>query len=317
MLPKLYFSSARLSAILPGEPKPPCQLAAFFTPFPDLGQQFHTDENRYGQWFQSLPGGFPPYRQRGAAAFAGLFQAISEYSVAKTPLCGGFRQFGQPFSGLSFLYCGNENRQLPGRYPERAHSGICIVECGCFFRHPHSGKQGGGHSGGFCGQPLAVVHQRPFWRERPLFVCASRIGSHFLLWIQCEYGNIPALHIAAVSLALNAIPAMAVLALSGFFQLPFSGAAVWKALGASFLLGAGGTALATILFYLLMKRAGNIFASLVTYGIPFVATGWGLVFGEKVTGKQIICLLIILSGVFMVNYAPSRNRHTAGNSEGA
>lgn len=127
-------------------------------------------------------------------------------------------------------------------------------------------------------------------------------------------GNIPALHIAAVSLVLNAIPAMAVLAFTGFFQLPFSGAAMWKALGASFLLGAGGTALATILFYLLMKRAGNIFASLVTYGIPFVATGWGLVFGEKVTGKQIICLLIILSGVFMVNYAPSKDRQTAGNS---
>lgn len=118
--------------------------------------------------------------------------------------------------------------------------------------------------------------------------------------------GIPALHIASVSLVLNAIPALVVLALTGFFRLPFAEPQILKAVGASFLLGIGGTALATIFFYMLMKRAGNIFASLVTYGIPFVATGWGIVFGEGVTGKQMICLLIILSGVFLVNYSPAK-----------
>jgi drug/metabolite transporter (DMT)-like permease len=62
-----------------------------------------------------------------------------------------------------------------------------------------------------------------------------------------------------------------------------------------------GTALASIIFYMLVKRAGTLFASLVTYGIPFVAIGWGLLFGESITLAQVGCLLIILAGVYLVN----------------
>ena len=51
----------------------------------------------------------------------------------------------------------------------------------------------------------------------------------------------------------------------------------------SVLLGIAGTAIATALFYVLVKKAGGLFASLVTYGIPFVALAWGFIFGEKIT----------------------------------
>lgn len=75
----------------------------------------------------------------------------------------------------------------------------------------------------------------------------------------------------------------------------------WMSTGASVVLGVMGTALASIIFYMLVKRAGTLFASLVTYGIPFVAIGWGLLFGESITLAQVGCLLIILAGVYMVN----------------
>ena len=45
----------------------------------------------------------------------------------------------------------------------------------------------------------------------------------------------------------------------------------------------------------------GLFASLVTYGIPFVAIGWGIYFGEQVTPLHICSLIVILLGVFFAN----------------
>jgi drug/metabolite transporter (DMT)-like permease len=69
----------------------------------------------------------------------------------------------------------------------------------------------------------------------------------------------------------------------------------------SVALGVICSALATVLFYILVQRAGGLFASLVTYGIPFVALGWGFFDGEKITWLEIICLGIILLGVYLAN----------------
>jgi drug/metabolite transporter (DMT)-like permease len=69
------------------------------------------------------------------------------------------------------------------------------------------------------------------------------------------------------------------------------------------LLGIVGSAIATLLFYILIKKAGGLFASLVTYGIPVVAIAWGIVAQENVTWIQIGCLLVILGGVYLANKA--------------
>jgi drug/metabolite transporter (DMT)-like permease len=60
-----------------------------------------------------------------------------------------------------------------------------------------------------------------------------------------------------------------------------------------------GTAVATILFYVLIKRAGGLFASMVTYGIPFIALSWGLLAGELINWWQVVGLVIILVGVYV------------------
>jgi drug/metabolite transporter (DMT)-like permease len=113
--------------------------------------------------------------------------------------------------------------------------------------------------------------------------------------------NISSLHIAAVALTLNAIPALLVLIVTGFFNLSFGNHNLLLAIGAASFLGVVGTAFATIIFYTLVKRAGGIFASMVTYGIPFIAIGWGIIFGETLSWKQVGCLIIILFGVYWVN----------------
>lgn len=114
-----------------------------------------------------------------------------------------------------------------------------------------------------------------------------------------KLSHLPSLQVASVALSLNALPALLVLFFTGFFKQPFHHPAFLKATLASFVLGVGGTAIATILFYQLVKRAGGIFASMVTYGIPFVAIGWGLIYHESVGWRELICLLIILTGVYI------------------
>jgi len=67
------------------------------------------------------------------------------------------------------------------------------------------------------------------------------------------------------------------------------------------LLGILSTALASVIFYILIKRAGAVFSSMVTYGIPVVANFWGIIYGEEVGWKQFGCLALILTGVYLAN----------------
>ena len=113
--------------------------------------------------------------------------------------------------------------------------------------------------------------------------------------------HISSLHITAVALSSNAIVALTVLIFTGFFKLPLGDLHILKGTAAAICLGVMGTAIATVLFYMLVKRAGGIFASTVTYAIPFVAIGWGIYYRESISWKQIVCLLIILLGVYWVN----------------
>lgn len=113
--------------------------------------------------------------------------------------------------------------------------------------------------------------------------------------------HIPSLQIAAIALTLNAILALLVLIFTGYFNMPLGNKDALIATGASILLGIGGTAIATVIFYMLVKRAGVIFASMVTYGIPFVAIGWGIFYGEFFGWEQFFCMIIILVGIYYTN----------------
>jgi drug/metabolite transporter (DMT)-like permease len=113
-----------------------------------------------------------------------------------------------------------------------------------------------------------------------------------------EVGSV---NIAAFSLSMLAIPSFVILYFTGYFQLPLSESSFMVSTLASIFLGLAGTAVGSIIFYMLVKRAGVLFASMVTYGIPFVAIFWGVVFNEGVTLAQVGCLFIILTGVYLTN----------------
>lgn len=111
------------------------------------------------------------------------------------------------------------------------------------------------------------------------------------------------LNIASIAFTFLIIPSVLVLIYTGFFRLRFDGAFI-SSTAASTVLGVFGTAIASILFYVLVKRSGGLFASTVTYGIPFVAVFWGLLSGETISILQVLCLGIILVGVYLANKLP-------------
>jgi drug/metabolite transporter (DMT)-like permease len=113
--------------------------------------------------------------------------------------------------------------------------------------------------------------------------------------------NINAVHVATVSLAFMLIPTSIILWQQDFFGHDFNNPVTRNAVLASIALGVFGSAIATLLFYILVQKAGGLFASLVTYGIPFVALGWGLFDREKITWVQLASLTVILVGVYLAN----------------
>lgn len=113
--------------------------------------------------------------------------------------------------------------------------------------------------------------------------------------------GVGSLNIASVAFVFLVIPCIIILYFTGYFALSLAHKDVLLSTLASFVLGVMGTAVASILFYMLVKRAGTLFASMVTYGIPFVAILWGVWGGEHVTLMQMGCLGIILGGVYLVN----------------
>ena len=113
--------------------------------------------------------------------------------------------------------------------------------------------------------------------------------------------SIPSFDIAVLAFSFLALPSGVILLSLGTHQLSLQEPGMVRSLLASAALGIGGTTVASILFYALLKRAGGVFASTVTYGIPFVAIFWGWVYREKVTLAVVGSLAIILLGILVTN----------------
>ena len=65
-----------------------------------------------------------------------------------------------------------------------------------------------------------------------------------------------------------------------------------------------GTVIAVIAFYALIKKTSVLFATSVTYMIPLVAIGWGVLENEPINMTQVISMLVVLSGVAILSTSP-------------
>jgi drug/metabolite transporter (DMT)-like permease len=67
------------------------------------------------------------------------------------------------------------------------------------------------------------------------------------------------------------------------------------------ILAVMGSAVAQVIFYALIRDTSPVFASIVMYFIPIVATAWGLSDNEHLTPYMFISILIVFGSVYVVN----------------
>jgi drug/metabolite transporter (DMT)-like permease len=74
-----------------------------------------------------------------------------------------------------------------------------------------------------------------------------------------------------------------------------------SSLGYVAILAIVGSALSVIIYNVLIKQAGAVFASTCTYLIPIVAIGWGLIDYEIINVTQVFSILVIIFSVYLIN----------------
>lgn len=118
--------------------------------------------------------------------------------------------------------------------------------------------------------------------------------------IQFRLSHLGGLHTASLSMLAVGIPCVGIALAVGSPQVIKSHPEGLRAFAAVVTLGALGSALANALFFRLTTATSALFSSTVTYLIPLVAVGWGVLDGEPVTLKHLFAGLIILCGVWMI-----------------
>ncbi|GGB85453.1 permease [Flavobacterium suaedae] len=131
-----------------------------------------------------------------------------------------------------------------------------------------------------------------------LFVVAATVCYATNINLIKKYlSDLSPLSISVGNFAVMIIPATIILFLSGFGDV-YCKPAVQNSMLYIAVLGIIGTGLANIIFFRMIHLSSPIFASSVTYLIPVVAFGWGLVDGESLSPIQIVGAAIILVGVY-------------------
>lgn len=132
-------------------------------------------------------------------------------------------------------------------------------------------------------------------------VFLATLGYAFnVLFVAQFLKGVKPIEIASIAFLYSGILALIVLIFTGYFSAEmFAKDNFLESTFYSIILGILNTALASYLFYILLQRAGAIFASMVTYGIPFVAVALGAIFKENISFKQLACLGLILFGVYL------------------
>ncbi|RCL66947.1 MAG: DMT family transporter [Rhodothermaeota bacterium MED-G64] len=109
------------------------------------------------------------------------------------------------------------------------------------------------------------------------------------------------LEVTTCSLAFAMGPALVVLFVTDTVGVMMASPIGWQSLGYIAILGIAGTSMANYAFNHLIRTTGSLFSSSVTYAIPVVALFWGFLDGEVIGWVEFAGMLMILTGVWLVN----------------
>ncbi len=152
----------------------------------------------------------------------------------------------------------------------------------------------------------AVNPDQNYWYSL-LVILASLFYGFNANIIKKHLQTIPALAITTGNFMVIGVPALIVLATTGFFSAEvLTAPRVPLSLLYIAILGVIGTGAALIIFNRLIQISDPVFSTSVTYLVPIVALGWGVLDGEGFTLFQLVSGLLILLGVVIVNTSKKR-----------
>ncbi|MDX1277602.1 DMT family transporter [Oceanihabitans sediminis] len=112
--------------------------------------------------------------------------------------------------------------------------------------------------------------------------------------------DVKPLAIATGNYVVIFIPALIVLLFTGFFsEATFNNSEIGMSIVYVVILSLFGTALAKVFYFKLVQISTPVFASSVTYIMPLVALGWGVLDGEGFSLLQGFAAAIVLLGVYL------------------
>ena len=122
----------------------------------------------------------------------------------------------------------------------------------------------------------------------------------------------PPTHALVAAAWTTTLAAVLMLAVAAAFDDPLALEPDWPAVATCIWLGIGPTAIATLVYFRLIARAGPTFMSLVNYMSPVVAVSAGVVFlDEPLRPSALAALALILVGIALATRWDARRRARA------
>ena len=183
-----------------------------------------------------------------------------------------------------------------------------------FFKIKSNGFQVIGVIIGFIGALLLilegyVMNTNNNYNYSILIILATLMYAANVNIIKRYLNDIRPLTITVANFTSIIIPSFAVLVYSGALNdSTISNSSFLPSLGFVIILSIFGTALAKIMFNTLIQISTPVFASSVTYLMPLVALGWGILDSEIFSINQGLASLLILCGIYLSNKRNKKGR---------
>ena len=183
-----------------------------------------------------------------------------------------------------------------------------------FFKIKSNGFQVIGVIIGFIGALLLilegyVMNTNDNYNYSILIILATLMYAANVNIIKRYLNDIRPLTITVANFTAIIIPSFAVLVYSGALNdTTISNSSFLPSLGFVIILSIFGTALAKIMFNTLIQISTPVFASSVTYLMPLVALGWGILDSEIFSINQGLASLLILCGIYLSNKRNKKDR---------
>jgi len=247
-------------------------------------------------------------------------RALRAAAHPSPPGWAGLRAYilvGIPFTGIPFFFYAKAGETLSSAVLAICNGGVPLFTA--VFAHLFltgeslTARRGIGVLLGFAGLAVLVAPSLAGGATASLLGLALAIVGAALY----SGGNITTRKAPPVS---PVVSSLIITVSGGLFMLPFAlmlepfpEAPTLPAILGVLYLGAGPTAIGTILYVILIKRAGAVFVAFATYMTPLWAAFLGVSFlGEPLRITSIVALALILSGVAVANWRPRSKRSPIG-----